>query len=223
MGESVSPSAVIVSGGGLPAASVIDRLPAHRFVIAADSGLDHAVALGLDVDLVVGDLDSVSATALHDAEQRGVAVERHPVDKDAIDTELAIEAALARGARRLVVISGGGDRLDQVLAGLLVLAHPSLAAVDTQAWAGPAWLRALQGPASAAIEGRAGAYVSLLPLHGRADGVTTAGLRYPLLAEPLHPGSSRGVSNEFVGGPACVSLERGALLVVVPDALGGES
>ena len=219
----MGPQFVIVIGGSPPHPGVVEHLADDRFVIAADSGLDHADALGLAVDLVVGDMDSVTAEALAAATAAGVTIERHRPDKEAIDTELAIEAALARGARRLVVISGGGDRLDQVLAGLLVLAHPSLAAVDTQAWAGPAWLRALQGPVSAAIEGRAGAYVSLLPLHGRADGVTTTGLRYPLLAEPLHPGSSRGVSNEFVGGPACVSLERGALLVVVPDALGGAS
>lgn len=219
----MEPQFVIVVGGSPPHPGVVEHLAEDRFVIAADSGLDHADAIGLAVDLVVGDLDSVTADALTAATARGVPIERHRPDKEAIDTELAIEAALARGARRLMVLSGGGDRLDHVLAGLLVLAHPMLAGLDVQAWAGPAWLRALQGPASCPIDGPQGAYVSLLPLHGRADGVTTAGLRYPLHAESLHPGSSRGISNELVGGPACVSLERGALLVVVPNALGGGS
>jgi thiamine pyrophosphokinase len=201
----------------------VARLPDDRFLIAADSGLDHARALGLHVDLVVGDLDSVSPDALADAEATGVSVERHPTAKDAIDTELAIEAALARGAGRIVVVGGGGDRLDQLLGGLFVLTHPMLRAAVVEAWIGAAYVRALQGPASADLDGPAGDYVSLLPVHGPADGVGSDGLRYPLRGETLHAGSSRGVSNEFVGSPACVSLERGSLLIVVPYALGGVS
>jgi thiamine pyrophosphokinase len=214
---------VVVIGGSAPHPGVVARLPDDRFVIAADSGLDHARALGLHVDLVVGDLDSVSPGALADAEATGIPVERHPPAKDAIDTELAMEAALTRDAGRIVVVSGGGDRLDQLLGGLFVLAHPMLRTAVVEAWIGEAYVRALQGPAAADLDGPAGAYVSLLPVHGPADGVVTDGLRYPLRAESLHAGSSRGVSNEFVGGSACVSLTRGSLLVVVPYALGGPS
>jgi thiamine pyrophosphokinase len=175
--------------------------------------------LGLGVDLVVGDLDSVSAAALAAASASGVAIERHPIAKDAIDTELAIDAAVARGAERITVVGGGGDRLDHLLAGLLLLTHPKLAGLAVEAWLGPAWLRALQGPTQAAITGPIGAYLSLLPVHGPAHGITTGGLRYPLDNEPLYPGSSRGVSNEIVAPSACVRVEDGALLVIVPYAL----
>jgi thiamine pyrophosphokinase len=214
---------VVVIGGSPPHPGATARLPDDRFVIAADSGLDHARALGLPVDLVVGDLDSVSAAALAEAEAAGVPVERHPAAKDAIDTELAIEAAVARGAGRIVVVGGGGDRLDHLLGGLMVLVHPMLRGVVVEAWIGAAYVRALQGPAAADLDGPEGTYVSLLPIHGAADGLVTSGLRYPLRNESLDPGSSRGVSNEFLGERACVSLQRGSLLVVVPYALGGVS
>jgi thiamine pyrophosphokinase len=217
----VSPQFVLVIGGSPPNPAVVERLERDRYVIAADSGLDHAGALGLDVDLVVGDLDSVSTDALAAATAAAVPVERHPAAKDAIDTELAVDAALARGARRVTVIGGGGDRLDHLLAGVLLLAHPKLAGVDAEAWLGAAWVRALQGPGHADLTGPIGAYLSLLPVHGPAVGVTTGGLRYPLTDEPLLPGSSRGVSNEIVASPACVRLERGALLAIVPYALEG--
>jgi thiamine pyrophosphokinase len=214
---------VVVTGGSPPNRGGTEHLPADRFVIAADSGLDHAHRLGLRVDLLVGDLDSVSSAGLAAAENDGVPIERHPTEKDAIDTELALEAAVARGAERIVVVTGGGDRLDHVLAGLLVLVHPIVRDAVVEAWIGEAYVRALQGPARAELDGPAGAYVSLVPVHGTAEGVVTGGLRYPLRAEPLSASSSRGISNEFLGGPACVSLERGALLVVVPYALGGPS
>jgi thiamine pyrophosphokinase len=211
---------VVVNGGSAPHPGAAGRLPADRFVIAADSGLDHAEAMGLAVDLVVGDLDSVSPEALRRAEAAGVPVERHPVDKDAVDLELALDAARARGATRITVLSGGGDRLDHVLAALGLLAHPALASLEVEAWWGPAHVLALQGPSTAQLDGPPGAYVSLVPIHGPADGVTTKGLRFALDGGTLAAASSRGVSNELVGGPATVMVTRGALLVVVPDALG---
>jgi thiamine pyrophosphokinase len=214
---------VVVIGGSAPHPGVVARLPHDRFVIAADSGLDHARGLDIDVDLVVGDFDSVSIDGLAAAERAGVSIERHPAAKEAIDTELALEAAVTRGARSIVLVAGGGDRLDHLLAGVLALAHPMLRTATVEAWVGEAYVRALQGPARAELEGPAGAYVSLLAVLGPADGITTSGLRYPLHAEPLEPGSSRGVSNEFLGGAACVSVERGALLLIVPHVLGGAS
>ena len=60
------------------------------YVIAADSGMDHALALGVEVDLLVGDLDSVLPESIPLAKR----VERHPWDKDVTDLELALLAAL---------------------------------------------------------------------------------------------------------------------------------
>ena len=57
---------------------------------------------------------------------------------------------------------------------------------------------------------------SLLPQHGPATGVVTAGLRFPLCHETLHPGSSRGVSNVVAEPGSSVSVEQGVLLVVQP-------
>jgi thiamine pyrophosphokinase len=69
----------------------------------------------------------------------------------------------------------------------------------------------------AELPGDAGALCSLLPLGGPAVGVTTTNLRYPLLAETLEPGTTRGVSNEIVTAGAEVAITGGALLAVLPD------
>jgi thiamine pyrophosphokinase len=217
----VAASAVIAIGGEPYDAGVVALLPVSRFTIAADSGLDHARRAGLDVDLVVGDLDSVTPGALAAASRDGVAVERHPRDKDAVDTELAIDAALARGFEHIVVVSGGGDRLDHGLAALFLLAAPRLAECRVEAWWGGAHVHVLRGPAEVELTGPAGAIVSLIPVHGDAVGVTTCGLRFPLAEEDLPAGTSRGVSNELLGGRASVSSRGGALLVVVPHSPGG--
>ena len=64
--------ALVFAGGDPLPGDLGERLDRDRFVIAADSGLDHALALGFHTDLVVGDLDSVDPDALRTACERGV-------------------------------------------------------------------------------------------------------------------------------------------------------
>lgn len=208
---------VVFAGGDAVDPAVAARVPADSAIIAADSGLHHADALGLTVHRVVGDLDSVSPGALSAAWEAGAEVERHEPEKDATDLELALAAALRTGATRLVVVGGGGGRLDHFLANALLLASPALASVEVEALVGTAAVRVVRRRAE--LQGRPGELLTLLPVHGPATGVRTTGLRYALGGQDLHAGSTRGVSNEFVEPLATVSLEDGVLLAVQPFAL----
>ena len=66
----------------------------------------------------------------------------------------------------------------------------------------------------AVIRGEDGDIVSLIPLGGRVDGITTAGLEYPLADESLYVGPARGVSNVLTGPIAHITVRKGMLLVV---------
>ena len=57
-------------------------------------------------------------------------------------------------------------------------------------------VRLLRGPGALTLAGTPGDLVSLIPLSETADGIDTAGLRYPLRDGTLHLGPTRGVSNE---------------------------
>jgi thiamine pyrophosphokinase len=207
-------TALVFAGGERPPPSSLDDLLPAEVVIAADSGLGHALALGCRVDLVVGDLDSVAPGDLERATVAGSVIERHPVAKDATDLELALDAARARGVERVVVIGGHGGRLDHFLANALVLASPSLERVRVEARIGDSTVVVVREHAE--LHGAIGDLCSLLPLGGVARGVVTEGLRFPLRSEDLAPGSTRGVSNEFVATHANVSLTHGVLLAVIP-------
>lgn len=205
-------TAVVVAAGKGP--SRLDALPTAAFVVAADGGLERAHALGLDVDVVVGDLDSVSAEALERAERAGARVERHPRAKDATDLELALEKALATGARRLVVVASGGGRLDHLVALVLQLGAPLLRGAEVDALVGDAVMHVIRS--ERVLHGRPGETLTLLALGGPAEGVTTAGLEYPLRGETLEPGSTRGVSNVFAAHEARISVTAGVLLAIRP-------
>lgn len=127
-------TALVVIGGLPPKRSVVQHLPRYDFVIAADSGLHAAIDLGLRVTAVVGDMDSVDPAVLAVAEVTGSEIERVPRDKDNTDTELALLTAVARGARRITLITGGGGRLDHQLGVLAVMQHPALAECSVQAF-----------------------------------------------------------------------------------------
>ena len=70
------------------------------------------------------------------------------------------------------------------------------------------------------LDGMPGELISLFALGGRADGVRTEGLAYPLEREPLEQGSTRGVSNRFSASAARVEVERGTVLAVRPGVAG---
>ena len=205
---------VVVAGGDAVDPAHLDPVARTAFVIAADSGIDRAHDLGLDVDLAVGDFDSVSDAALEAVTASGAEVERHPTAKDATDLELALDAALQRSPDRVLVVGGHGGRLDHFLANAVLLAAPRYAGVEIVAQMGQALVTVVRS--SAVLRGAPGDLVSLVPVHGGATGVTTDGLRYPLAGEDLGPGSTRGVSNELLATEANVRLTGGVLLAVQP-------
>jgi thiamine pyrophosphokinase len=217
---------IVVAGGDAPDPQTVARLdlPEDAFVIAADSGVDHALASGLRVDVAIGDFDSVSAVGLDAVIAAGARVERHPAAKDHTDLELALDEALAAGGRDVIVLGGDGGRRDHLFANFLVLASPRYRTCCILAYLGRSRVHVVHGGRALSLAGEQGELVSLLPVHGPAEGVRTNGLRYPLHGETLPPGTTRGVSNVLETPPAEVFLDAGTLVAVLAgERDGGEA
>lgn len=192
---------------------VVDGLPRPDVVVCADSGVTLALRLGLVVDVVVGDLDSVPARDLARAVDAGAEVVRHPAEKDQTDLELALTVA-ARDTDLVVVVGGAGGRLDHALANVAALASDALGEVRVRARLGAADVHVVREHAE--LDLPLGATVTLLPSGGPASGVTTSGLHYPLEDDELSAWSARGVSNLVADTPVRIDVRAGALLVVAP-------
>ena len=204
----MSRHALVITGGPVP--RDLGTLPAADMVIAADEGFDNARDLGIHVDLLVGDLDSASPGAAHQAQ----AVERHPVDKDETDLELALAAALNAGMESVTVIGTIGGRVDHALGNLLVVAADRWADLrihlridGTRAWVVRDRVE---------VHGTVDNLVSLLAVGGQATGVTTTGLAWPLSNGVLEPGAGLGLSNRLAGPTATVEVGTGTVLVIAP-------
>ena len=209
---------VVLAGGaplGPTALATADRLlAAARFVVAADGGVQHALRLGRPVDVLVGDLDSIAPGELVQVRAAGTAIIAHPVDKDATDLELALDLVLDRdGGPDVTVIGGHGGRPDHLLGNALLFAAERYRELRLRAvWDG-AHLHVVRD--SMGLAGSPGDLVSLLAVHGPADGVTTTGLRFALTDARLEPGSSLGMSNRLTAPTATVEVRTGVLLAVL--------
>ena len=148
-------------------------------------------------------------------------IERHPAAKDATDLELALDAAIALEPSRILVIGSAGGRLDHLLGSILLLGDPRYASATVDAYLDDNRVWVIRGERT--LTGTPGEIVSLIPVHGPAEGVTTGGLDYPLRDETLPAGTSRGVSNVFAGTEAVVSVARGCLIAVHPGPEREES
>lgn len=202
-------TAIILSGGGV---GPDGPLPSADLVIAADSGIHLADRYELDVDLIVGDLDSADPARIAAAETAGIAIERHPADKDATDLELALAAAVSRGAHRVVVVGGGSGRLDHLLGIAL--------GIGSTAWEVEIEWRTAHAVAHVVRDrlefGAApGDLVSVLPLTASAT-LSIEGTAWELRHDTLRFGTTRGISNRATAETISIAVEDGAVLVVRP-------
>ena len=204
--------AVIVAGSTLDGPLDPEALARADLLIAADGGADAIEAAGLLPHLLVGDLDSIGTDTHHAFAEAGVETVVFPAAKDETDSEIALRAAVQRGADTITVYGAlGGPRLDHLLGVVLLLTADWLQGVDVRLVDQRQEIYLAGG--DRVVAGAVGDLVSLLPLTPVVEDIHTEGLLYPLCGEALRQGAARGVSNELVVPRAWITHGFGRLLV----------
>jgi thiamine pyrophosphokinase len=202
---------VIFAGGDPLRQELVSELPVPDLVIAADSGYETATTLGFRVDVVVGDMDSILTSPLPDH----VIVERYPIDKDQTDLDLALERAMREDPDRVVIVGGTGGRHDHELATAGLICSTRWQDVDEIDWVSSR-SRSHLVRRRRIIHGDVGSVVTLLPVGGPVEGITTRGLQWDLSDASFEPGSTWGVSNVMRSPVVDISTSAGCLLVIFP-------
>ncbi|NMB33855.1 MAG: thiamine diphosphokinase [Clostridium sp.] len=187
-------------------------LDAADLIICADGGAAHLRKLGISPNILLGDFDSIDPGDLRYFSGKEVEIINFPPKKDMTDAELAIDTAVKRGYRDIVIMGGLGARIDHTLSNIFLLKNLldrgiRAGIIDKQ---NEIFLTA----DNISIRAQDGYGLTLLPLSERVDGIRTEGLYYKLAGETIHMGSSRGVSNAFVCDIAKISITSGLLLVI---------
>lgn len=203
-------SFAILLGGDVTATERLKQQVKDARCVAADSGMAHADLLQLAPELWVGDFDS-AGTEL-EAAFRHVPRVVHPADKNATDGELAVEEALKRGAKSLVLVGGFGGQFDHMIAhGTLMLA---LAEKGISVFTSSGHEEAHPLLGTLKVSGLAhGTRVSVIGLTA-LTGLSISGVRWPLREREVPFGSSLTMSNTAVGDVE-LTLRGGKALVLV--------
>ena len=194
-------------------AAEFDRLACpiepEDYVIAADGGLQHTQALGIEPQEILGDFDSLGYIP-QDARV-------FPVEKDDTDAMLAARRGLALGFREFLYYGSlDGKRLDHTVANYQTLQY--LADHGARGYlVGQDFLVTVVKEGRIFFPEGTEGLLSVFCLGADARGVSLRGLYYPLEGGTLTAGfplGVMGVSNHFTGAPAEISVEEGSLLVM---------
>ena len=205
-------SALIVGNGEPPSRELFAACAREaELILCADGGANTVSAYGYAPDYVVGDLDSVSRqTKAAVAADRLVLVD--PEGDVGTDGQKVLNYAIALGVTEAVLVGFTGRRTDHLLGNLSLL----------KTFADRLALRLVDDYCDIRLIDRRlrfraaiGQKISLCPLDGAAEGIETFGLKWPLRCESLIPGVRDGISNEVVGNPVEIRVERGDLLLCV--------
>lgn len=190
-----------------------DLAAAAAYTIVADGGFAKVRRLGIRVDLVIGDLDSLNSEEQAELKKSGTETITYPAEKDRTDLELALDHAISLEPQKIVLFGVLGGRLDQSLANIFLLEKAARRGIASEIVAGAERIYLVHDQLELAAAAP-GDLVSLIPLSAEVRGVRTWGLKYGLQRERLYRASSRGVSNKVVALPAGVELTKGLLLVI---------
>ncbi len=185
---------------------LLEPIGSGDLIIAADGGLCHVQALGLQPHRVIGDFDSLGYTP--------AGAQVFPVEKDDTDSMLAVRRGLQEGCTRFVLYGAlEGPRLDHTIANLQTLQFLTDRGAEGCLVGKTSCVTAVRDGSVSFAPNPTG-LLSVFCMGPDARGVTLEGVRYPLENGTLTAGFPLGVSNHFQGVPAGIAVENGLLLLV---------
>ncbi len=192
--------------GALNVEKILAKPAEQDLVIAADKGYLNIEKFGITPDLVVGDFDSLGYVP--DFQNKIVL----PVKKDLTDTAVALNYALDKGYRDIVVYGAAEGKTDHAFANITLCAALSIKGINTVFYGQNTHFTAVTN-GSVCFKNARGR-VSVFAMGGSAAGVTLKGFAYELDNATLDSFVPLGVSNSFKGDTSAVTVENGTLVIM---------
>lgn len=210
---------VVLFGGDLPADPIIkNTVKESLYCICADGGTRIAYECDRIPDLLVGDMDSIDHEGLEWCINNNVRQKKYEPEKDYTDGEIALDFAIKiakdKAIKRITVIGAYGNRLDHMLANLLIGQKVLDQGLEIVYLNDNSIVYLLSDNSSLKIKSSNGRTVSLLPMVEKVFGVTLKGFKYLLEDAEMTNDRAYGISNEMIAENGSISLKKGRLMVV---------
>jgi thiamine pyrophosphokinase len=203
---------VIIAGGTPPSFNILrDEMLEGSVLICADSGADCLVEYNMTCDYLVGDFDSIRPKALEYLYNSKCIIEKHPVEKDDTDTQLALLKAVQLRAKTIAFLGCSGSRLDHTFGNLGLLMQCTNLGIHAyiRDEKNTIWI----ADKSIEVSGTPHEYFSLLAYGTDVENLTVQGAKYNLSSYNLKLGSNLGISNKFIKNKISISFDKGILMI----------
>lgn len=217
---------LIFSGGKINLDFAREYLSQYNFdtVVCADSGLETAYRLGVDVHFVMGDFDSVSPELLKQYQEKKIPGSeqiqfiQYPKEKDATDTHMVLDWVAEKFPAEIVILGATGGRIDHMLANINILMKPLSYGIPAYIVDENNRMYLLDHSHVIRREELFGKYISLQPLTEEVFSVYLRGFKYELNGYTLTIGDSRGISNELKDDAEAALIEFGEGVLIVIES-----
>lgn len=209
--------ALIIAGGEFTPEVLLTIKKEESFdrIIAIDNGLSYLHQINCMPTHIVGDFDTVSPHLLQQYQKNdNVQIVTLCPEKDATDTEVAVDLAVIEGCNEIYLLGATGGRFDHTLANLHMLYKLLNEGIQAYLLDKNNKIYLIKENTTLLAQKVKSTYVSLLPFTEEVTKLTLIGFKYPLTEFHLKQGTSIGISNEIVETQAQIQFEDGVLIVI---------
>jgi thiamine pyrophosphokinase len=200
--------AFVFGGGDIYPEYIEERPDGDDIVICADSGYKNAISMGVKVDVLVGDFDSLGR--IPDGIGEVIQV---PAEKNSTDTQLAVDIATERGANEIIIVGSTSGRADHTLSTLAILELLWDKRIPAIVVNGQNRVRFIRDSGTILIRSMY-KYFSIVTLDNIAKKVSIEGAKYPIVKKDIKRGFQFAVSNEIVKNAALITVKKGAVYII---------
>lgn len=207
---------IVIGAGDLTVGAV--NVGEEDLVIAVDGGINYCGILEIEPDIILGDFDSVNEaqreailTMKEQAPDRVIALKP---EKDDTDMLAALKLGLKMGYDYFLIYGATGGRLEHTLANIQCLLYLKNHDAVGYLMDGSGMIFVMKNEEVKLRDNLEG-YFSLFCLGKEAKGVTIRGMKYELDNYTMTNDFPIGVSNEFIGKEATISVADGELVGIV--------
>ena len=200
---------LFVAGGRRPSEEFFFEVSRGRKIFAVDKGIEICRDLNILPKILIGDFDSAESSAVNWARENKIPIERHPVDKDFTDTQLALNLT---DEKSFVVLTGiFGGRFDHLFSNVFTCAT---AKVNTCLADEREVIFFVRGGESFTVKFFVRPMaLSLLPITEICEGVTLKNVHWELENATLKQNFPNAVSNRVESDTIKISIKSGTLVV----------
>ncbi len=182
-------------------------------VLASDGGYKTAKKMGLEVDVLLGDLDSITRNDVEEARSIGIEVISFPIDKDKTDGELAVDYAISLDSKEIIILGSFKEELDHALGNLFLLFKIYNAGIKSMLLTQNYEIELIDSFKE--YIDKIGNEISFIPVSEIVEGLSIKGCKYEINNVSVEMGQTLTLRNLIVDKKAKVYLKKGKILSIL--------